>query len=47
MPQKPRTIILSGFGLNCEDETRFAFVCAGADADIVHINDLIAGTKKF
>ena len=37
---KPRAIILSGYGLNCEDETAFAFERAGAKADIVHINDL-------
>ncbi|MEK7615791.1 MAG: phosphoribosylformylglycinamidine synthase I [Patescibacteria group bacterium] len=37
---KPRVIILSGYGLNCEDETAFAFETAGAKADIVHINDV-------
>ena len=37
---KPRAIILSGYGLNCEDETAFAFEQAGAIADIVHINDV-------
>ncbi len=37
---KPRAIILSGYGLNCEDETAFAFETAGAKAEIVHINDL-------
>lgn len=36
---KPRVIILSGYGLNCEDETAFAFETAGAKAEIVHIND--------
>ena len=38
----PRIIVLSGYGLNCEDETKFAFDLAGAKADIVHINDLVA-----
>ena len=37
---KPRAIILSGYGLNCEDETAFAFETAGAIAEVVHINDL-------
>ena len=36
---------MSGYGLNCEEETKFAFEMAGAKknvvADIVHINDLI------
>ena len=40
--KKPHVIILSGYGLNTEDETRAAFESVGATADIVHINDLIA-----
>src|SRR3989338_5520295 len=40
-----KIIIMSGYGLNCEEETKFAFEMAGAKknvvADIVHINDLI------
>lgn len=36
----PRVIIFSGYGLNCEDETKVAFELAGAEADIVHINDV-------
>lgn len=39
--KKVKTIILSGYGLNCEEETKFAFESAGGLADIVHINDLI------
>ena len=39
--KKPKVIILSGYGLNCEEETKFAFELAGGVADIVHINDLI------
>ncbi len=39
--KKPKIIILSGYGLNCEEETKFAFESAGGSADIVHINDLI------
>ncbi len=39
--RKPHAIIFSGYGLNCEDETAFAFEKAGATADIIHINDLI------
>lgn len=38
---KPRVLVLTGYGINCDDETAFAFRRAGADADIVHINDLI------
>ncbi len=44
---KPKVIVLSGYGLNCEEETKFAFETAGAVANIVHINDLIAGQYKL
>lgn len=40
--KKPNALIFSGYGLNCEEETKVAFEIAGAKADIVHINDLIA-----
>ena len=39
--KKPKVIIMSGYGLNCEEETKFAFDSVGGDAHIVHINDLI------
>lgn len=42
---------MSGYGLNCEEETKFAFETAGKKenvrADIVHINDLIANPKML
>jgi phosphoribosylformylglycinamidine synthase I len=44
---KPNVLIFSGYGLNCEEETKYAFEQAGAKADIVHINDLIAEKKKL
>lgn len=44
---KPKVIVLSGYGLNCEEETKLAFELSGASADIVHINDLIAGKYKL
>lgn len=40
--KKPHVIIFSGYGLNTEDETKSAFEMAGATADIMHINDIIA-----
>ncbi|MBI2630956.1 phosphoribosylformylglycinamidine synthase subunit PurQ [Candidatus Nomurabacteria bacterium] len=43
--KKTKIIIMSGYGLNCEEETKFAFDWAGGDADIVHINDLISKPK--
>lgn len=36
-----RALIMSGFGINSEMETREALARAGMDADIIHINDLI------
>ncbi|KKS24472.1 MAG: Phosphoribosylformylglycinamidine synthase 1 [Candidatus Nomurabacteria bacterium GW2011_GWC2_41_8] len=38
---------MSGYGLNCEEETKFAFEWAGGGADIIHINDLIAKPKML
>lgn len=39
--KKLQILVFSGYGLNCEEETKFAFEIAGGVADIVHINDLI------
>jgi len=36
-------LILTGYGLNCDNETAYAFELAGASARRVHINALIAG----
>lgn len=38
---KPETLILTGYGINCEEETAFAFMTAGSSVRIIHINDLI------
>lgn len=38
---KPKIIVLSGYGINSEEETAYAFSCGGGKADIIHINDLI------
>lgn len=43
--KKPKVLILSGYGLNCEDETKYAFELAGGQGQIVHINDLIKNKK--
>lgn len=40
MKTPPKIIVLSGYGLNCEQETALAFRVAGGQADIAHINDL-------
>lgn len=37
---KPKVLILKTDGTNCDEEAKFAFELANADAKIVHINDL-------
>jgi phosphoribosylformylglycinamidine synthase len=44
---KPKALIMSGYGLNCEEETKYAFETAGGEADILHINDLLESAKKL
>lgn len=44
---KPKVIVFSGYGLNCEDETKTGFELAGATAEIIHINDIILGNKNL
>lgn len=44
---KPRVLIPSGYGLNCEEETAFGYRMLGADADIVHINDIIENPRMM
>ncbi|MFC1521158.1 phosphoribosylformylglycinamidine synthase I [Elusimicrobiota bacterium] len=44
---KPKVLILTGNGLNCEEETSFAFEIAGAASDKVHLSDLLSGEKKL
>jgi phosphoribosylformylglycinamidine (FGAM) synthase-like amidotransferase family enzyme len=42
MSKKPNVLVLTGFGLNCDHETAYAFELAGATAERAHINALIA-----
>jgi len=44
---KPKTVVLSGYGINCERETNYACQLAGADSEIVHINELLLGKKSL
>jgi len=45
IPEK--ALIMSGYGINSEMETQEALARAGMGADIVHINDLIAGERRL
>jgi phosphoribosylformylglycinamidine synthase subunit PurQ / glutaminase len=44
---KPRVLVLTGYGINCDFETQTAFELAGAEAERVHVNDLVSGDKKL
>jgi len=42
-----KALVLTGYGINCDMETAHAFKIAGADAQRVHINDLINGANRL
>lgn len=42
-----RALIITGVGLNCEQETAAAFEAAGAAAELVHLNDLLRGERRL
>lgn len=45
MKKKIQVLVLTGDGINCEEETALAFKEEGAETKIVHIADLIAGPE--
>jgi phosphoribosylformylglycinamidine (FGAM) synthase-like amidotransferase family enzyme len=47
MMKDVKVLIMSGFGLNCDNETAYAFQLAGADTQSVHINSLIDGSARL
>jgi len=44
---KPKVMILRAPGTNCDEETKFAFELAGAEGELVHINELVSGGKRL
>lgn len=47
---KPPILIITGYGLNCEAESKFAWEQAGARPELLHVNDLMAdpsGLHKY
>ena len=38
-----RALVITGFGINCEEETAAAYRLAGADAEFVHLNSVLHG----
>ena len=47
MSDKPKAIIITGYGINCDTETAYAFTKAGADAEKIHLNDLIEDPARL
>lgn len=43
----PKVLVITGYGINSEEETAKCFNWTGGDAEIVHINDIISGIKKL
>jgi phosphoribosylformylglycinamidine synthase I len=44
---KPRALVIGGYGINCDEETRYAFEVAGANVNWMHVNDLIGSPEKL
>ena len=42
-----KVIVLSGYGINCENETLHAFEALGFKGKIIHVNDLIDNPKQL
>ncbi len=43
----PAVCVLTGYGINCDVETEFAFNSVGGRAERVHVNDLIEGRRRL
>ncbi len=44
---QPKVLLLTGYGINCEEETAYAFEACGARPRIVHVNDLIGAPQQL
>ncbi len=42
-----KALVVTGFGINCEEETAAAFRAAGAEAEIVFLNEIFFGEKNI
>lgn len=47
MASKAPVLIITGYGLNCEVESKYAWELAGARADLIHFNDLLAKPARL
>jgi phosphoribosylformylglycinamidine synthase len=44
---KPRALVLTGYGINCDYETAWACETAGFEASRVHLNDALEGAGRL
>jgi len=44
---KPRVVIVTGYGLNCEAESAFAWEQAGADPEKIHFHELLENPARL
>jgi phosphoribosylformylglycinamidine synthase I len=47
MASRIPVLIITGYGLNCEDESRYAWELAGAQPERVHFSDLLAQPARI
>lgn len=45
--EKPRVMVLTGFGVNADRELNHAFLMVGAESRLIHLNDVILGKFKL
>ena len=45
--RRPKVCVLRTAGTNCDKETAFAFSSTGAEAELVHINQIISAERKL
>ena len=45
--KKPRVCVLRTDGINCDEETFYAFEKAGAECKMVHVNQIRSGSEKL
>ena len=44
---QPKVAVLYGFGINCDHETKAVFDLVGAEAERVHVNHFVNGTRDL
>ena len=47
MKNKPPVLIVTGYGLNCEAESKYAWELAGAAPQLLHLNDLLVRPERL